>query len=91
MVGIDHCGDKVGVEVGEEEESAGEVDHRAYVAVAVNEMERGHASGAAHPQVVGAEGAGNVNYAGTVVGGDIVAWYHTESSLAGVDPGNSCS
>ena len=85
---VDHFFNEFGVEVGEEVEAACEVDHGADVAVAVDEMEGRDACLLGDTKVVGAESAGDVYDARTVVGGHIVAGDYAECAFAGVDPGD---
>ncbi len=79
--------DEIGVEFFNAVEASAQVHHGTDVAVAVGEVERGHSCGFAYAKVVGAECAGYVYYAGTVVGGHVVAGDHTESAFTRIYPG----
>ena len=80
--------DKFRVEVIEHEETSSEVYHRAYIAVAVDEGQRGNACLTGHTEVISAEGPGDMHDTCTILGRHIVAGNYAESTLAGVHPGD---
>ncbi len=78
--------DKFGVEVFKAVELAGAIDHRLADAVLVDHHERRDAGGSGHALIVGTEGRSDVDDAGAVFRGDIVAGDDAEGTLAGVHP-----
>ena len=78
---VDALTDETLVQLVEQVEFSGEVDHRACFALFVDHEERGDSGGAGHEGVVGTERRGDVDDTRTVLRGDVVARDDAEGLL----------
>ena len=83
---VHHLLNKIRIKVREEEETTGQINHRTYIAVLVNQMERRNVVLLRHPKVISTKCTSDMHNTSTILSGHIITGNDTKCTFSGIDP-----